>query len=1509
MDSMQDTIIDGLPLPKLVGSNYSRWKLKMTNALEAKGLEEIVFGEDMGPSATELTLVKTEITDTNKASVTDAKAKFQRFKTRDASARMLLTCCMDDKHLDIVEDCHTSREIWNKLGVEYRDKSSKNYHQLLKDFYGIKKSSDQSVSEYVAKVDSIASRLRDLGHPQDETAIVIRIVQGLTDDFEAVTRWWDMTPNEYQTKELLLMNLKKEEQRQQSDKTSGEALMARTSKGNKSYNRNSRRPRNRNFVKKGVCNWCKQPGHWWEECPTRPKDQTPESQKNKDSKNKVKALCAKVSEDDDLAWYFDSGASYHMTGHREWFTDFKNFTEKVPIKFGDRLSLEAIGKGTVRVLSHVGKKVKPIDLENVWYIPNISNNLFSWGAASQKGVRLVSEENTMALMDDNEVLVTGKLTGVNLWKLNITVEVSAKICSSGRTLEDWHKAMGHPDIAQIKNMVNNKCVTGLEIVKENQLERCGDCQLGKGHHLSHPSSRRERATEVLERVHVDLAGPIEPASLSGSKYFMLIKDEFSGYMFVYFMATKSHVYQKIEQFVKEASITTQKRVKIIRSDNGLEFKNQGMTVLCAKEGIIQEFSAPYTPEQNGLIERANRTIGETARTMLQASELSLSLWAEAVNTAVYLRNRMTNSVNKEKTPFELFLGHKPDLSHIVPFGQEVHVIDHSTRASKFSPKTIEAYVVGYGERVNTYRCLISGTKDILITSDVVPASHKQRTRETRTDSRPLVTFLECRSFPDSNEIRTETDQNSASAPSGGTGIDLPEQSNEISRDNCTMPPLIGDQIRVDAPRSQSEATNSSRNQTNVEQQSRDVSQSRAQPTSYSRVVSSGANTSSIASASAVATTGASVPQSDYVSPILPHRVSSQAAETAPQSRIPIVYPNLSTVRFADRPQIIPQVGSTAQVTQQQRGAQEQRGTVAPNVQGTNLVNRIRNAVTNLSPKKRVVPPRNVKSTYARNLVACATSDAFDVDKDDAVIPLEPKTYLEAVSGDDGNQWQLAIDDELNAHAKNCTWEIVPKDDSVKEISSKWVFKYKHGTNGEKGRYKARLVARGFVQVAGIDYGEIFSPVVRMDSLRLLFSLCAQYNLEYEQFDITTAFLNGEIEEELYLCPPEGLKIEKDQTCKLKRSLYGLKQAPRCWNNKFVDMLKMFNMRQTQSDPCVFVGDGGEILYLALYVDDGLIFAQRKDTIERLISYLKKHFEVKLVNSACFLGLEIVQNRRESSIFLHQNGYIKRVLERFKMNEAKGVATPLETGHSLSKKETLNEKPIEGVPYAEAIGSLLYCAMATRPDIAYTLSVLSKYTKEPRSLHWTGVKRVMRYLKATMNHGLIYKPVNDPKIICFSDADYAGDQATRKSTSGIISFINTGPISFKAKQQECVALSTTEAEYMACAIGVKDLIWLRRFTEELGAPINQEAWLLCDNQGAIRLVKNPEFHERTKHIDIKFHFIREKYADGIFELRYVETDQQRADIFTKSLSADKHNYLRNEIGCVSLDCNESRRVLK
>jgi len=531
------------------------------------------------------------------------------------------------------------------------------------------------------------------------------------------------------------------------------------------------------------------------------------------------------------------------------------------------------------------------------------------------------------------------------------------------------------------------------------------------------------------------------------------------------------------------------------------------------------------------------------------------------------------------------------------------------------------------------------------------------------------------------------------------------------------------------------------------------------------------------------------------------------------------------------------------------------------------------------------PKRSTKSVYARNLSMICES--------------EPDSYTDAINRWDAEKWRQAITEELNAHRENKTWEIVTKTPNMREISAKWVFKVKHNADGSIERYKARLVARGFVQKKGVDYNEVFSPVVRMDSIRLLFSVCAQYEMHFKQFDITTAFLNGDIEEELYLDPPEGLTVPEGSTCRLRRSLYGLKQAPRCWNTKFSEMLRTFKMRQTASDPCVYVSKGDERLYLALYVDDGLIFAENTSSINKLLEYLTLHFKVKSVESHCFVGVEIVRDMEGKSIFLHQSGYIKRILEKFNMAHSNGAPTPLEVGHSLNRQETLDTEPVEDVPYPEALGSLLYCATGTRPDIAQALSILSKYSREPRSQHWQAVKRVFRYLRSTTDYGLLYRKIENPKVVCYSDADWAGDQDNRKSTSGMVTFLTSGPISFRAQQQSVVALSTTEAEYIAASEAVKDLIWIQRFVKELKLDV-AKSLLLCDNESALKLIRNPEFHQRTKHIEIRFHFIREKFEEGKFDLEHICSKDQRADVFTKALSADRFRTLRDSIGCVALE---------
>lgn len=377
---------------------------------------------------------------------------------------------------------------------------------------------------------------------------------------------------------------------------------------------------------------------------------------------------------------------------------------------------------------------------------------------------------------------------------------------------------------------------------------------------------------------------------------------------------------------------------------------------------------------------------------------------------------------------------------------------------------------------------------------------------------------------------------------------------------------------------------------------------------------------------------------------------------------------------------------------------------------------------------------NVSSKYAR--LAMATNN-------------EPKTYTEAMSGNDAHKWKQAIKEELDALAKNNTWKVVPKD-GAREISVKWIFKIKLAANGDIDRYKARLVARGFSQIQGVDYGEVYAPVVHTDSLRLLFSICAQFNLIFEQFDIATAFLNGELEEVIHIQPPEGLDIPAGHSLQLLKSLYGLKQAPRCFNKKFKQVLDKLTMQQIHADPCVYTGHGNELIILALYVDDGIVFAKDKETIDKLMTGLKKEFELKSITTNYFLGLEIVQDRKNSTIFLHQRAYTKIILAKFGFAESRAVATPLEVGHSLNKPEVL-ANDVYDCPYAELLGSLNYLATRTRPDLAYAMSICSKYADCPREAHWQALKRVLRYLQGTMDVGLLYKPIQEPRIMAYSAA--------------------------------------------------------------------------------------------------------------------------------------------------------------
>lgn len=501
----------------------------------------------------------------------------------------------------------------------------------------------------------------------------------------------------------------------------------------------------------------------------------------------------------------------------------------------------------------------------------------------------------------------------------------------------------------------------------------------------------------------------------------------------------------------------------------------------------------------------------------------------------------------------------------------------------------------------------------------------------------------------------------------------------------------------------------------------------------------------------------------------------------------------------------------------------------------------------------------------------------------------PTNFDEAMRCQDSAKWMSAMREEINAFAENDTWDLVQLPTGKRAIDNRWVLRVKYKSDGSIDRYRARLVVRGIFQRAGLDYDETFSPVARYDAIRCVLAIAAKEKLVLGQFDVKTAFLHGDIDAEIFMTQPEGFDDGSGRVCRLKKSLYGLKQSPRCWNDKFNSFMVENDFIRSTADPCIYVRSREkEKLLVAIYVDDGLIAGSTNNAVNKFLDLLKSKFQITIGSLDSFLGMQIEQ--RESSLFVSQTAYTEKILQRFDMAESKPMNTPAE--NNRSENQSMN--PIEkSIPYRSAVGSLMYLACATRPDIAYAVSKVARSMAEPTSADWISVKRIFRYLRGTTNHGLLYTSSED-ELCAYSDADLAGDPGTRRSTNGFVSLIGGTAVSWTSQLQKSVALSTTEAEFVAASEGAKELIWLKRLLNEIcgksGVPV-----LFVDNASAIKLVKNPEFHKRSKHIEVRYYFVRELFQNGDIFVEHVSSENQLGDMFTKPLNAKKFSTLCNKIG--------------
>ena len=449
-------------------------------------------------------------------------------------------------------------------------------------------------------------------------------------------------------------------------------------------------------------------------------------------------------------------------------------------------------------------------------------------------------------------------------------------------------------------------------------------------------------------------------------------------------------------------------------------------------------------------------------------------------------------------------------------------------------------------------------------------------------------------------------------------------------------------------------------------------------------------------------------------------------------------------------------------------------------------------------------------------------------------------------------WTPGIKKEEQCLLKNNTWELVERKPGMHVLPCKYVFKIKNGGP------KARVVVLGNLQIFGLDYFETFSPVVKMVTIRTILAISASLGWEIEQMDVVTAFLNGELDEIIFMEIPEGLRNEnnKNMVCKLLKALYGLKQAPRQWYAKMhhflVDELEFIC---SSSDPCLYVRKTSSyIIVIGLYADDLLIAGSNKSEIDKLKGELSSRFEMKDLGCASLLlGIQIKRSRVERKIFIHQTEYATEVLNRFSMTDSNPISTPMDRGGIPTQKSPVLDS---NTPYRQAIGSLMYLMISTRPDIAFSIRCLSQFAEKPQQKHWTAVKRVLRYIRGSLSAGIMYDGSKGIEAIGFSDSDYAGCKETRKSTSAYIFLIAGGAISWKSKKQSCVATSSCEAEYISSCLSSKEAIWLSRVISDiLGETQTKHISIGVDNRVAIDVAKNETINEKSKHISVQYHFVR------------------------------------------------------
>ncbi|KAE8216202.1 hypothetical protein CF319_g8949 [Tilletia indica] len=871
-------------------------------------------------------------------------------------------------------------------------------------------------------------------------------------------------------------------------------------------------------------------------------------------------------------------------------------------------------------------------------------------------------------------------------------------------------------------------------------------------------------------------------------------------------------------------------------------------------GITRQITAPYTSVQNGIVERTNRTLQDRMRSMMLAAKAAAEFWVLAFMAAIYQYNRTPSTAIGGALPESKWSGKMADLSMLRVWGCVAWVKIHPAQrddGKHLSARAARGMFLGYSTEHKTWLVWTPG-----------------RTGKQFVHSRD-VKFDENRNYWDIVLSRQRTE------------VFGPEESDEVDWHEVTGEDRTTVTVDMDLG-----------------------SHAAPQPAPESGVTApqTPAQLHDQGSVGALEV----VDQQDAASVGAPSEMLDDLMYDLPLSDL-----LASPLRNQEPPMLLDLMRDTPEPDTSREQAPSptpaaaflpaEEATFAEDVPAPSISERqLRAEARHIMRFGQACHVQGANKIFGSALSSVASSemrtsaDGFE---------LEPTFRHEARQRKDWGKWKEAENEQLKALEEMQTWKVIELPKGKSTIGCRWVYKLKLDEEGNASRYKARLVAQGFSQVPGRDYTDTYAPTARLDTVRLVLAICVQHDLIVHQMDVVVAYLQGHLKDEIYMrLPPEYAEragaVGDNLVLKLQRPLYGLKQAGKVWNDKLHSILMARGFRRCVADRCLYIrhSKGGKPIIILVYVDDLLICSPTTEIMTSEKAYLSSQLDIVDGGPVRhFLGIKITRDKETGAIHLSQKAYIEATLSRFGLDRSTGSKTPLPLKIPPRSKpgEDDLENPLFDADrtkgYAQRVGCIKWIASTTRPDMIFPANLLGRFQSAPEEEHEELATQSLRHFRKTSDHELVFYPDRRqlPVLIGFCDADYAGDTDTRRSTTGFVYYVYGNPVTWSSRLQPTVALSTTEAEYMALCEGMREGLWLKTILEELGLwTKGQSIPLRTDNEGCRALALNPDDHRRTKHIDILYHAVQEAVEDGRLEVDRVNTAENPADVCTKPFTGVK-----------------------